>query len=120
MKEFNIVIVDDDTGVLNLYKDIFTSLEEKYQIKYFTNPLGAEGAEGAINEKTKLLITDFDFGIIGINGEILIKQSREKYPELKAVMITGSSFIPQVSCMRIKKPIHDMDALQKAVQDYIA
>lgn len=114
-----IIIVDDDAQVL---KSLCFLLEtEGYQVQTF-------GSAGELLEQAELpdnacLVVDYRMPIM--NGIELLKEMRQKYPDVPALIITGypdSSIEPRAAELGIgviRKP-HLDDALLHGIRDLLA
>ena len=80
---YNILLVDDEAGVLNALRRIFR--QENYQIHVAM--CGAEALALLENQPCQLIISDFMMP--RMNGVELLRQVKEKYPDTMRIMLTG-------------------------------
>lgn len=84
-KSLKILLVEDDSELCSSWLDLFTLIG--HELTCFQRGLDALAASQTL-EQADLLITDFY--LPDINGVELTKRLREKRPELKAILLTGS------------------------------
>lgn len=80
---YHILLVDDESGVLNALRRVFR--QENYQIHV---AMSGEEALGLLERQPCQLIIS-DFMMPGMNGVQLLRQAREKHPDLMRIMLTG-------------------------------
>jgi DNA-binding NtrC family response regulator len=80
-----ILVADDDTAMLKLYRRIFAELD--YSVTLAASVAEASGLISSDNYD--LLITDFDFN--DGKGTELIELFSKKKPDAKSFLVTGSS-----------------------------
>jgi len=80
---YNILIVDDESGVLNALRRVFR--QENYQIHVAMS--GEEALALLDKQPCQLMISDFMMP--RMNGVELLRKVREKYPEIMRIMLTG-------------------------------
>jgi CheY-like chemotaxis protein len=84
-----IFVVDDDPGLLELTALILRS--EGYELQAFCNPHEALQAIEALHQSDAppdLLLTDYEMGTM--TGIELIRRSRELFPHIHAVIVSGT------------------------------
>lgn len=81
-----VVIVDDEAMIGEMIGTILGF--EGYRTQVFRNPELALQSILAADKMPDLLLTDFAMG--ELNGLELIRRSREKFPSLKALLISGT------------------------------
>lgn len=81
--KFCLLLVDDEPIVLSLLQDIFS--QENYQIHIARNGQEALALLGTVRVDAALI----DFKMPGMDGLILLKEIRERYPALMVIMLTG-------------------------------
>lgn len=100
-QEKRILVVDDEALILNMLNDYFSSLS--YQVIKASN---AEEAMSILNNERdiSLIITDID--LPGISGIELLKITRETFPEIPVIIITGLKTL-DFAISAIKHGAHD-------------
>jgi DNA-binding response OmpR family regulator len=84
-RELRVLAVDDDGSIRLLLADVL----EEAGCRVFTAPDGAEAMDILEEEPVDLLITDYHMP--RMNGLDLIRRSRERYPQVAAIMMTGDT-----------------------------
>jgi type II secretory ATPase GspE/PulE/Tfp pilus assembly ATPase PilB-like protein/DNA-binding response OmpR family regulator len=82
-KKYQILLVDDEPNVLNALRRVFR--QESYII--LTAPNGDEALKLLATENCQLMISDFQMP--GMNGGELMRQTKQLYPEMIRIMLTG-------------------------------
>lgn len=82
-KDFKIVIVDDDPGILDSLSSVLN--RQGYETKKFTNPLDA--IEGVKNEHFDLMVLDFLMS--PIHGDEVVQEIRKFNSDLYILLLTG-------------------------------
>lgn len=80
-----VLVVDDDLDVLRSFMRL---LEEYAKVQV---ALGAEAGLEAL-EAGGFDMVIVDFNMVGPNGAWLLRQVRERYPDIERVLISGSSY----------------------------
>lgn len=84
MKDFYILLVDDNEGILYLLAEAL--IISGYSVSVAKN--GSEALKKLNSRFFDLIITDYEMP--DIDGISLIKKARELFPEIEAVVITGN------------------------------
>ena len=82
-KPYKVLLVDDEPNVLKALKRIFH--QENYEI--FIAGSGSEALEVLKIEPCQLMITDYMMP--GMNGTDLLRNVKDKYPDIIRIMLTG-------------------------------
>lgn len=83
--EFSLLIVDDESFVLSFVQEAFK--EYPYQVLTASNSKEALSVLEAV--KIHAVLTDFQMPG-GLNGMDLLKEIKQRWPEIMVIMITGS------------------------------
>ncbi|MGR3319849.1 MAG: ATPase, T2SS/T4P/T4SS family [Candidatus Anammoxibacter sp.] len=121
---FTLLFVDDEKNVLNSLKRVF--LDENYEI--LTAISGEEAIEIVKNNRVHLMVTDFKMP--NMLGTELLKEIKDKWPEIIRVMLTGYADIQAIMgavnegavYKFITKPWNDEDlrlTISLALQQYV-
>ncbi|GAX90362.1 sigma-54-dependent transcriptional regulator [Effusibacillus lacus] len=104
-KNVRILIVDDETDLINLLVQRFTRKGAKVA--------GASSSEEAIAElaKSSFDIGIFDINLPGMNGIELLRSTKTQYPDVEIIMLTGHGTVDTAieamklgACDYLKKP----------------
>lgn len=82
-KRYRILIVDDETGILNALTRTFRA--ENYEV--VTASSGEEALSQLDKAQTHIVISDYL--MLGMNGAELLRQVKAKHPETIRIMLTG-------------------------------
>ncbi len=82
-KRYQILLVDDEPNVLNALRRVFR--QESYKILTANN--GEEAIEVLAKESCQLMVSDFKMP--GMNGGELMRRTKQLYPEMIRIMLTG-------------------------------
>ena len=80
-----VLVVDDDPDVLRSFMRL---LEEYADVKV---ALGAEAALKVLEQKAFDAVV-VDFNMTGPNGAWLLRQVRDRYPNIERILLSGSSY----------------------------
>lgn len=96
-----LLIVDDETALAELLKKYLQRLG--YQVEACTHPDAALALLDANPQRYTLLVTDLT--LPGMNGEELLKRSRERAPALRAIIVSGYPYQPRAEGVEfLQKP----------------
>jgi DNA-binding NtrC family response regulator len=87
MAEITILVVDDDTNLLDGLKRSMHEKHIQWKQKYVSSAKDAISL--LASEKIDLIITDYKMP--GIDGLELLSIVKEKYPDIKRILLTGQS-----------------------------
>lgn len=87
MPEITILIVDDDVNLLDGLKRSMREKQNLWKQRYASS--GNEALTILASEKIDLIVTDYKMP--GIDGLELLSIIKEKYPEVKRILLTGQS-----------------------------
>ena len=93
---YQLLLVDDEPGVLNAIKRVFR--KENYIVHTASNAVDAL----ALLEKTPCQLVISDFKMPGMNGAQFLQEARKLYPNMIRIMLTGQA---------------DTDAVMAAIKD---
>jgi CheY-like chemotaxis protein len=93
-----IIIVDDEAMIGEMIGTILGF--EGYRTQVFRNPELALQAILGSEQMPDLLLTDFAMG--ELNGLELIRRSREKFPALKALLISGTIHEDEIESQSVR------------------
>lgn len=95
-----LLIVEDELPQLSSQKYYF----EKRGFKVFMTTNGDEALKIIENEKPKAILLDLHLKDSAVTGMDVLKQTTEKYPEIKLIVMTGYGDNEDVknSCMQYK------------------
>ena len=117
-REINLLIVDDEPEIRKTFSDILSIMG--YRASTAGN--GEEALEKLDEEFFDLLLLDHILPHSELQGLDILKLSRERYPDLAAIMITGHGTVPLVSDAFkaglldfVQKPVRP-NTLQSAVE----
>ena len=102
--EYAIVCVDDDPYILQMLSfQLAKIIDQRYTLmEYYTDPNEAlEKIDDLVDEKLNIIFTLIDFQMPSMSGADLIKSIKNKYPDLKCVMLSGQAH--KKSVMDLKK-----------------
>ena len=85
MKEYNILLVDDEEDILNVLKRIF--INEGYKV--YTADNCDEGLKVLERKKIDLIISDQDMP--GMKGIEFLERTVENYPDVIRIILTGQA-----------------------------
>jgi CheY-like chemotaxis protein len=83
MKDLKILVVDDDPGIL----EVLEGYLEGQGCAATTSRSGQEALETLRRNPVDLVLSDIEMA--GINGFELLKEARERYPQIAIVLMTG-------------------------------
>lgn len=119
MKKKQILLVDDEAYILDMISWYLSEDQEIYDI------ISAESAEQAIEiiarEAISLVVADINMG--GMSGLDLLAYIRNRYPQIKVILMTGEKSeqirkdVQQSGCLHfLQKPL-EMKSLKKLIAD---
>lgn len=86
--ERKILLVDDQRDILKLLRSALDTLKND-KIKIFEAPSGEEALLESTRHKVDLLVTDYK--LPGMSGVELMHKIRARHPEVKVILVTGTS-----------------------------
>lgn len=86
--ERTILLVDDQRDILRLLRSALDTLKNK-DIKILEAPSGEEAILESSRHKVDLLVTDYK--LPGMSGVELMHKIRARHPEVKIILVTGTS-----------------------------
>lgn len=86
--ERRILLVDDQRDILKLLRSALDTLKND-NIKIFEAPSGEEALLESTRHKVDLLVTDYK--LPGMSGVELMRKIRARHPEVKVILVTGTS-----------------------------
>lgn len=86
--ERTILLVDDQRDILRLLRSALDTLKNK-EIKILEAPSGEEAILESSRHKVDLLVTDYK--LPGMSGVELMHKIRARHPEVKIILVTGTS-----------------------------
>jgi CheY-like chemotaxis protein len=92
------IIVDDEAMIGEIIGTILGF--EGYRTQVFRNPERTLQSILAADKMPDLLLTDFAMG--ELNGLELIRRSREKFPSLKALLISGTIHEDEIAQQKVQ------------------
>jgi DNA-binding NtrC family response regulator len=96
-----LLIVDDETALAELLKKYLQRLG--YQVEACTHPDAALALLDANPQRYALLVTDLT--LPAMNGEELLKRSRERTPTLRGIIVSGYPYQPRAAGVEfLQKP----------------
>lgn len=85
-KNLSILVVDDEAGILEMFKNIF----KKKGWNVFTAPTGNLALE--LVEKENLDLILLDIRLPDISGMDVLKEIKQKHAQLPVIMVTGFGY----------------------------
>jgi CheY-like chemotaxis protein len=92
--KYAVVCVDDDPFILQMLGfQLGKIVDEKFTlVEYFTDPSEAlDNIDDLIKESIDIIFVIVDYQMPKMTGAQLIRAIKEKYPELKCVMLSGQA-----------------------------
>lgn len=86
--ERRILLVDDQRDILRLIRSALETLKNK-EIKISEAPSGEEALLESSRQKVDLLVTDYK--LPGMSGVELMHKIRARHPEVKVILVTGTT-----------------------------
>tara|TARA_B110000483_G_scaffold215464_1_gene266157 strand:+ start:116 stop:523 length:408 start_codon:yes stop_codon:yes gene_type:complete len=125
-----VVCVDDDPYILQMLGfQLSKIMDQSYTlIEYFTDPNQAiENIDVLIAENIEVIFVMVDYQMPKMTGAELVRVLKEKYPELKCVMLSGQANRSSVDSLKsenlleefIEKPWNE-DELFKTLRPFIS
>tara|TARA_B110000046_G_C13007384_1_gene404947 strand:+ start:2333 stop:2740 length:408 start_codon:yes stop_codon:yes gene_type:complete len=125
-----VVCVDDDPYILQMLGfQLSKIMDQSYTlIEYFTDPNQAiENIDVLIAENIEVIFVMVDYQMPKMTGAELVRVLKEKYPELKCVMLSGQANRSSVDLLKsenlleefIEKPWNE-DELFKTLRPFIS
>lgn len=116
---YNIAIVDDDFDILNMLKK-FLERSKKYNVTVYSNPLEAIGDI----KDNRYEIVLLDIMMPQMNGLDFLSAIKEKYPDIKIIMMTAYSTLDKVldshrygATHYLMKPFDSLEAVSKKIDE---
>jgi len=107
-----ILIVDDEAGIRRTLKDLMSM--QGHEIEEASN--GAEGLEKLAAESFDLVLSDIQMPVM--DGMGLLKESKERYPELPFLMLTAHATI-KLAVEAIKEGAYDFVSKPPNLQHFL-
>jgi DNA-binding NtrC family response regulator len=118
--KYNVVIVDDETEILNMIGR-FLNRSDKYHVATYSNPLTALEE---IDENVDLVL--LDIMMPQMNGLDVLEKLTSKFPRLKVVMMTAYSTLDKVlkshkigAVHYLMKPFDSLQILQEKIDEVL-
>ncbi len=120
-EKYSIVIIDDETEILNVLSRYLTR-NANFSVTTYSNPISALNAVG--NSKVDLVL--LDIMMPQMNGLEVLEKLKAKDPEQKVIMMTAYSTLDKVlkshkegATNYVMKPFDSLQALEKKILEVL-
>jgi len=104
MRDFGVLVVDDDSEILSVIERLFSHFDVKVDCVSSTE----EALESLKSNNYKMMVTNVD--LPGIGGLELTRKTRESFPDVNIVLFSGNT-TEQVIKLVLAPKVLDMSGL---------